>query len=220
MDDEQSKFWSAVADKYDRVVDLSIGGNTRSMLRAQLEKEGVLGSTVEFGCGTGFFTPALAAKAVSVTATDLSPGMVAVARQRVSAANVTFQIEDCQRTSFADDSFDAAFLGLVVHFTEPHRTLSEMHRILKPGGMLLVANVDLGALAALDRVRAIARMLYQGVIGYRTRPPKRFGSNMLTEQKLRDLLRASRFEVLAAEIVKDPSLSSNIPIEYFRARKQ
>jgi len=33
MENELADFWSNVADRYDRVVDLQIGGNTRSMVR-------------------------------------------------------------------------------------------------------------------------------------------------------------------------------------------
>jgi ubiquinone/menaquinone biosynthesis C-methylase UbiE len=219
MISEQSEFWSKVALKYDRVVDLSIGAQTRSMVRERLQKEGPLGRVVEFGCGTGFYTATLGSKGDSVVATDLSLGMLALARERVSAANVSFQPEDCQSTSFRDGSFDTAFTSLVIHFTEPRDALTEVHRILRPGGMLIITNLDPMALKGLDRLRCLARMLYHGVVGYRTRPPRRFGRNMLTEQQLCDLLRASGFEVVGTETMKDPSRSSNIPVEYVRARK-
>jgi ubiquinone/menaquinone biosynthesis C-methylase UbiE len=104
------------------------------MLRQRLARETALGSTVEFGCGTGFYTETLAGKAERLLATDLSPGMLDLARSRVSVANVTFQPEDCQRSSFADGSFDTAFMSLVIHFTQPEEALKEMHRILRPGG--------------------------------------------------------------------------------------
>ena len=52
----------------------------------------------EFGCGTGFYTLVLLGKADSVVATDISPGMLALAKERIEerieAANVTFQVED------------------------------------------------------------------------------------------------------------------------------
>lgn len=219
MNSEQREFWSTVASRYDQFVDLQIGGRTRAMLRERLEKEGALGTTVEFGCGTGFFTKTLAAKASAAVATDLSPEMLALARERLRPTNVSFQPEDCQRTSFSDASFDTAFLGLVIHFTEPRETLREMYRILKPRGILIVANVDLKSLIGFDRLLAIARMLYRGLVGYRTRPPKGFGRNMLSQEDLCELIRASGFEVVAAETLKDASRSSNIPIDYVSSRK-
>jgi ubiquinone/menaquinone biosynthesis C-methylase UbiE len=79
MTNEQREFWSKVAQKYDRIVDLQIGPMTRSMVRERVAKEDRLGNLVEFGCGTGFYTEVLAGKADSVLATDLSPGMLELA---------------------------------------------------------------------------------------------------------------------------------------------
>ena len=166
MADGQREFWSKVAQKYDRVVDLQIGPRTRSMVRERLAKEGRLGTLAEFGCGTGFYTQVLAGKADSVVATDLSPGMLALARDQIKAANVTFQTEDGQQTSFRDAAFDTTFMSLVIHFTEPDKTLEEMRRILKPGGTVIIANLDPGALNGLDRVRCVIRILYHGLTGY------------------------------------------------------
>jgi ubiquinone/menaquinone biosynthesis C-methylase UbiE len=219
MADEQREFWSAVAEKYDRVVDVQIGPQTRSMVRERVAKEGALGHLAEFGCGTGFYTEVLARKADRVVATDLAPGMLALAKQRVTAANVTFQAEDCQKTSLPDGAFDTAFVGLVMHFTEPDRTLAEMRRILKPGGALIIANVDPLALGVLARVRCLIRVLYHGVTGYRMRPPKGFGRNLLTEQQLCARLGQSGFKVLSTETIRDTSRASNIPIEYVRSVK-
>src|SRR5262249_51989416 len=94
MADEQSEFWSKVAEKYDQVVDLQIGPNTRPMVRERLAQEGRLGTLAEFGCGTGYYTPVLADRADTVVATDISAGMLALARSQIKAANVTFQTED------------------------------------------------------------------------------------------------------------------------------
>src|SRR5690349_5707226 len=122
--------------------------------------------------------------------------MLEIAKQRVkAAANVKFQTQDCQSTSLPAASFDTAFISLVLHFTEPKRTLPEMRRILKPGGTLIIANLDFHALGGLDRARATVRILYRGATGYRLKPPKRFITKMLTETELCDLLngRASRY---------------------------
>ena len=216
---EQAEFWSNVASKYDRVVDLQIGGKTRSMVRERVAREGELGRLVEFGCGTGFYTELLARRADSLVATDISPGMLDVAKQRVNAPNVTFRAEDCQRTSLPDGGFDTAFVSLVLHFTVPDRTVAEMHRILRPGGTLIVVNLDTQALNGVARVRSLARIIYQGAVGYRIKPPKGFGRNVVTEAQLRQLLDGSGFRVGSAETIRDSSRSSNIPVQYVRAAK-
>ena len=216
---EQREFWSKVAQKYDRVVDLQIGPTIRAMVRARLAEEGSLGDVAEFGCGTGFYTPALAARATRILATDLSPAMLALAKARVDATNVTFETQDCQHTSLPDESFDTAFISLVIHFTTPDTTLAEMRRILKPGGTLIIANLDPFALNGLGRLRSLLRVLYRGLTGYRTKPPKGFGRNMLSEEALCDLLRRSGFERVTSESIRDPSRSSSIPIDYVRATR-
>ena len=215
---EHAAFWSAVAAKYDRVVDWQIGGTTRAMVRARVEREERLGRVVEFGCGTGFFTEVLARKADALLATDIAPGMLAIARRRVTAPHVTFRVEDCERPSLPDGTLDAAFLSLVLHFTEPARVLAEMRRILRAGGALLIANLDPEALGRLDRIRSTLRVVYRGVIGYRVKPPKRFGRNVLTERRLRELLEGAGFRIDGVETIRDASRAASIPIEYVRSR--
>ncbi len=218
--DEQREFWSKIAQKYDEVADLQIGSRTRSMVREQLNREGRLGNVVEFGCGTGFYTQALADKADGLTATDLSPGMLAVAKDRINVPSVTFQLEDCQQTSFAAEGFDTAFISLVIHFTEPEKTLAEMRRILKPGGALIIVNLDPKALSGLDRLRCVIRVLYYGLTRYRVKPPKQVTlKNVVSSARLCDLLKKFGFELVSMETIRDPSRSSNVPVEYVRAVK-
>lgn len=219
MSSEQQHYWSKVAERYDRVVDLQIGPKTRSLVLERVKQEERLRNLVEFGCGTGYYTAVLASKADSVVATDVSPGMLSLARRQISSANVLFQIEDAQKTSFQNNAFDTAFLSLVIHFTEPEKTLAEMHRILKTGGTLILANLDPLALNVLNRVRCVIRIVYQGVLGYRAKPPKGFGKNVMSEERICELLFTTGFKVLSAETIKDGSRASYIPIEYIRAVK-
>lgn len=217
--DHHGAFWSKLAASYDSVVDRQLGGRTRWLLRERLEREGALGRAVEFGCGTGFFTSALAAKAEQLLATDVSEGMLQVAKQQAHAPNVTFQVEDCQRTSLPDASVDTAFMSLVIQFTDPPVTLAEMHRILKPGGTVIIGNLDPLALSPLVRLRCLVRVLYHGIAGYRLKPPKGFGRNVLAKDQLGSLLAAAGFRVDTAETVSDTSCASNVPVEYVRATR-
>lgn len=52
------------------------------------------GSVLEIACGTGLWTQALAGWADTVTALDVAPEMVAIARERVPSANVSFEVAD------------------------------------------------------------------------------------------------------------------------------
>ena len=216
---EQSDYWSAVARKYDEVVDIQIGPMTRALVKARVNQEGRLGKVVEFGAGTGYYSAALAGKADSLLATDIAEGMLEIARQQVSAGNVSFEIADCQGTSLPAAEFDTAFISLVIHFTDPSKTIAEMHRVLKPGGTLIIANLDMPALSGLHKIRCIARIVYEGLTKYRVKPPKGFGSTALSEKDLHDLLVRSGFRVIGSETIRDGSRSSYIPVEYVRAVK-
>jgi len=217
--EHHGEFWSKLAAGYDSVIDRQLGGRTRWLLRDRIGREAALGRAVEFGCGTGFFTAALADKAERLLATDVSEGMLRVAKQQVQAPNVAFAVEDCQRTSLPDASIDTGFMALVIQFTDPPVTLAEMHRILGPGGALIIGDLDPFALPPLAHLRGLARVLYYGVAGYRLKPPKSFGRNVLTKDQLGDLLGASGFRVDCAEAVHDRSRASNLPVEYVRATR-
>ena len=219
VSNELIDFWTEAAPDYDRVVELQVGPGTRAKVRERLDQEESLGNVVEFGCGSGFFTETLARKATAVLATDLSPGMLGHAEERIRASNVSFRIEDCQESSLADEAFDTAFLSLVLQFVDHERTIAEMRRVLKPGGLLLIANLDVLALTLPHRLRCLFRVVHQGRSGYRVRPPRRFGRNVIGERELCKLLERNGLRVLSSEAMTNTSRASYIPINYIRARK-
>ena len=99
---------------------------------------------LDIATGTGL--SAAAALAVvgptgHVSAADISPSMVAKARERLGAApNVSVSVEDGQALSFADASFDAVLCNLgLMFFPEPVRGLAEFRRVLRPGGRVAVS---------------------------------------------------------------------------------
>ena len=76
-----------------------------------------------------------------VTAADVSPAMVAKARERLGAApNVSVSVEDGQALPFPDESFDAVLCNLgLMFFPDPVRGLMEFRRVLRPGGRAAVS---------------------------------------------------------------------------------
>ena len=113
------------------------------------------GKAVEFGCGTGYFTKAIARNASHVVATDLSDKMIEVARvQLKECKNVTVQKEDCASTSFPVGSFDSVIMINLIHVLEnPSRCLRESQRILRKGGRLIAADLTGFRLSFFKKMR-------------------------------------------------------------------
>jgi hypothetical protein len=85
--------------------------------------------------------------------------------------------------------------------------------------MLIVANLDPAALKPFDRLRCWVRIIFNGLARFRVKPPKGFGQQMLTEEQLCFHLRDAGFKVLSRVTIRDGSRSSNIPVEYVKAKK-
>lgn len=97
---------------------------------------------LDMATGTGDF--ALLAKKMlnptSLLGADLSEGMLQVARKKAEGIEgITFEKHDCMQLALADDTFDAATVAYGVrNFPDLERGLSELRRVLKPGGRLVI----------------------------------------------------------------------------------
>lgn len=98
-------------------------------------------AVLDVGCGTGNYTIELARRGAAVVGIDRSEEMLVWARQKVKdeRLKVNFQAADALDLPFPDSSFDAVVSnGLLCFLNEPEMALMEMHRVLKPGGRLVV----------------------------------------------------------------------------------
>jgi SAM-dependent methyltransferase len=94
---------------------------------------------VEVGCGTGALTEAILATCAPRTllAVDASEGFIAHARAAISDPRVRFETADATRLPAEPGSLDVAASALVLNFlAAPLAGVSEMRRVLKPGGLL------------------------------------------------------------------------------------
>ena len=92
---------------------------------------------LDVGCGNGAFTEVLIARADprAITGIDPSDGQISYARTRPGAKRAAFRVGDAQALPFADKSFDAASMALVITFlSDPLKAAREMARVVKPGG--------------------------------------------------------------------------------------
>ncbi len=105
---------------------------------------------LDAGCGPGSISLGLAAAVApgEVVSIDIQPSQVeqarALAAQR-GVTNVRFEASNVYELPFPDGSFDAAFANTVLQqLREPVRALAELRRVLRPGGIAGVRDVDLG----------------------------------------------------------------------------
>ena len=100
-------------------------------------------AALELGCGTGKNTLYLAKIAKAVTALDFSGGMIARAREKVAAKNVSFARADLtKKWPVARASFDLVVCDLVLeHIEDLDFVFSQARRVLKRGGLFFVCEL-------------------------------------------------------------------------------
>jgi malonyl-CoA O-methyltransferase len=101
------------------------------------------GAILEIGCGTGKNTGLLAQLGDRITALDFSAGMLARAREKVQAANVTFGEADLTQPWPAEDrSMDLVVCNLVLeHIEDLHFVFGQTARVLQTGGRFFVCEL-------------------------------------------------------------------------------
>jgi ubiquinone/menaquinone biosynthesis C-methylase UbiE len=140
--DAQMRFWDRVLFK-----------DSRAWACSQ-----AVGDTLEVAVGTGLNLPNYPAKA-RITGIDFSPAMLEVARKRARELGRAVELReaDAQELPFPDGSFDSVVCTFsLCAITDDRRAISEMKRVLRPGGRLMLADHIAGKLWP---IRAAQRLL-------------------------------------------------------------
>jgi ArsR family transcriptional regulator len=134
-------FFARASDQWDDVRQQLFGGAGSIALLGLIDDACVVG---DLGCGAGHLTAALAPWVGRVVGVDASHEMLEQARARTAAAtNVELRAGELESLPIASQELDAAILSLVLHYaSDPLRVLSEAHRVLRPGGRLLLMDLQ------------------------------------------------------------------------------
>jgi ubiquinone/menaquinone biosynthesis C-methylase UbiE len=91
--------------------------------------------TLDIGTGTGILARLIASRVRHVTGIDFAPAMIeqAILTQN---ANVIFQVADVHELPFEADTFHLGVASFGLNATRPRRAFAELHRVLKPEGVL------------------------------------------------------------------------------------
>jgi ubiquinone/menaquinone biosynthesis C-methylase UbiE/DNA-binding transcriptional ArsR family regulator len=100
----------------------------------------------DLGAGEGLVSQLLAQRARSVWCIDNSPRMVEVGAElarKNGLANLTYKLGDIEEVPLADKSVDLAILSQALHHAQhPQAAVNEAYRILRPGGQLLILDLN------------------------------------------------------------------------------
>ena len=137
--EEVSRMFDEVAETYDRTNDiLSLGQSKlwrKSVRRLINPASGQ--RILDLAAGTGTSSMALLGDGVSVVAADFSKGMLEVGKKR--HPELEFAFADATKLPFKDSEFDAVTISFGIrNVVDVDKALSEMFRVTKPGGVLVV----------------------------------------------------------------------------------
>jgi SAM-dependent methyltransferase len=168
-----------------------------SLLKARLEN--VCGKRVlEIGCGRGGFAAWLGTapapqRPAEIFACDFSPVAVGIARefgQSRGASGISYRVEDITNISFQNDSFDVVIsCETIEHVPDPRKAVSELARIMRPGGTMYLTCPNYLNLTGLYR-------LYLPLTGRRYKECGQPINNFLVLPRVRRWIRREGLEVL------------------------
>ena len=137
------QYFADVAEEWDEI---RSGFFTEAMrdaaiARAQLPEAAVV---ADVGTGTGFVLQGLVNHAAELVGFDESAEMLAVAQHNFAGyPKLTLRQAEGQHLPAENNTFDAVFANMYLHHTpRPSQAIREMVRILKPGGKLVITDLD------------------------------------------------------------------------------
>lgn len=137
------KYFDRVAHQWDKMQESFFSEAVRNKAFSIASvQEGKIAADI--GAGTGFITGGLVEKGLRVIAVDKSEAMLAEMRKKFAGVEgIDYRHGEAEKLPIPDGAVDYAFANMYLHHVEfPLMAIKEMVRILKPGGKLVITDMD------------------------------------------------------------------------------
>jgi len=139
------RLFATIAPRYDlitRILSFGLDGRWKAQLIDLAEvKPGA--RLLDLACGTGDLTFEGARRGAVAVGLDITPGMIDLARVKPGGARVSWLVGDMAALPVADGSFDIVTTGYGLRNTSDlSGALADIHRVLRPGGVLCSLDFD------------------------------------------------------------------------------
>ena len=145
---KEKKFWDKFANNYDSFIKNTVDSTYTSILENIGSELNINQTVLEIGTGTGIISLSVCSKVYSIVATDISPEMIRLAKQKQvdsDIKNIDFQIQDSYNLTFPDKSFDVVIASNLFHLLyEPEKPILEVKRVLKENGIFIAPTFCVG----------------------------------------------------------------------------
>jgi ubiquinone/menaquinone biosynthesis methyltransferase len=139
------RLFGTIADRYDLITVLLSFGRDRAWKRRLIDLAEIApgARVLDLACGTGDLAIEAAARGGRAVGLDFEPRMIALASRKAAARSIAFVIGDMTALPVADASFDVVTTGYGLrNVPDLPGALSEIHRVLRPGGTFCSLDFD------------------------------------------------------------------------------
>lgn len=204
--EKERDFWNVFSNRYDSFIAKTLHITYLQLykkIKEELDKNDRL---LEVATGTGLVSFELCSSVEHITAIDIAPDMIRIAKDKQTnknISNIEFEVGDLCNLAFDNDSFDKVLASNVLHLLiDPEKALSEISRVLKADGKAILPTFCHG-----ENFKSRFLSFIMSFFGFKAR-------NKWSVKKYCEFISSNGFEIIRSETIK-----GKIPLSYLVVKK-